>query len=129
MKRVDGPDCSEVQGSVEFEFSRVQGRGEGLIKTSWTTGRDKKRTTLGFNGGDRRVVLDHSAQRVVLHENGQDQLIFSCDNSLPRLTNHYVDAFKDLAEQMRAGKDNFSHGRKLHKLLYQAESLADQNNL
>jgi len=125
LKRIDGLACAEVQGSVEFEFSRPQGPGKGSIKTSWTAGRDKKRTILGFNGGDRKILLDHSAQRVVLHDQGQDQLLYSCDNMLPRLTNHYVEAFKDLAAQMQAGKDNFSYGKKLHQFLYRVEELAD----
>ena len=125
MTRVEGSKCSEVSGAVVFQFRRSGVRGDGAIQTSWTTGRDQKLTTLGFDDADRKIILDHSAQQVILREQQRDQLLFSCNNGLPRLTNHYVGAFRDLAEQMNAGKDNFSYCRKLHRLLYQAENRAD----
>jgi len=122
MTRVEGSECSEVSGVVEFQFPGSRVRGDGAIQTSWTTGRNKKLTTLGFGDVDRKIILDHSAQEVILREQQHDQLLFSCDNGLPRLTNHYVGAFKGLAVQMNAGKDNFSYCRNLHRLLYQAEN-------
>ena len=125
MTRTDQSDCLEVQGTVDFEFSRPRGPGTGVVETSWTTGRDKKRTTLGFDGSGKKIILDHSAQQVILREQEQDQLLFSCVNGLPRLTNHYMGAFRDLAAQMNAGEDNFSYCQKLHRLLYQAENWAN----
>ena len=124
MTRVEGSECSEVSGAVDFQFLQSKVRGDGAIQTSWTTGRNKKLTTLGFDDGDRKIILDHSAQQVILREQQHDQLLFSCDNGLPRLTNHYVGAFRDLAVQINAGKDNFSYCRKLHRLLYQAQDLS-----
>ena len=124
MTRVKDSGCTEVQGTVDFEFSRPRVFGAGVVETSWTTGRDKKLTTLGFDGGDKKIILDHSAQQVILREQEQDQLLFSCDNGLPRLTNHYVGAFRDLASQMNAGTDNFRYCQKLHRLFYQAEDWA-----
>jgi len=124
MERVNELACTEVQGSVEFEILRPNASGTGRILTSWTAGRDQKRTTIFLDNGDSEIVLDHSAQRVVLKKDGQDQVLFQCENDLPRLTNHYVGAFNDLAAQMNAGEDNFGYGRKLHEFLYQAEKLA-----
>jgi D-galactose 1-dehydrogenase len=124
MTRVEGSECSEVSGAVDFQFPRSRVRGGGAIQTSWTTGRNKKLTTLVFDGAGRKIILDHSVQQVILRERQHDQLLFSCDNGLPRLTNHYVGAFRDLAVQINAGKDNFSYCRKLHRLLYQAQDLS-----
>ena len=124
MTRVKESDDLEVQGTVDIRFSRLGGRGAGVIEVNWTTGRDKKLTTLGFDCSDRKLVLDHSAQEVMLRDQGQDQVLFSCDNGLPRLTNHYVGAFRDLASQMNAGTDNFGYCQKLHRFLYQAENLS-----
>jgi D-galactose 1-dehydrogenase len=125
MTRVEDSDCLEVQGTVDIRFSQPRVRGTGVIEVNWTTGRDKKQTTLGYNNGSKTIILDHSGQQVILREQGQDQLLFSCDNGLPRLTNHYVGAFRDLALQMKAGTDNFSYCQKLHRLLFQAENLSE----
>ena len=122
MTRVKESGCTEVEGTVDFRFSRPRVHGTGVIETSWTTGRNQKLTTLGFESDDRKIILDHSAQQVILREQERDQLLFSCDSGLPRLTNHYVGAFEDLALQMNAGIDNFSYCQKLHRLLYQAEN-------
>jgi len=125
MMRIEESGCLEVEGVVDLEWSRSRNRGTGRIKTSWTTGRNKKRTTLEFNGGTKRIILDHSMQQVLLREQEQDQVLFSYDGELPRLTNHYLGAFGDLASQMKAGIDNFSYCQKLHRLLYQAENWAN----
>jgi len=121
MTRIKESGCLEVQGTVDFEWSRSRVRGTGTIRTSWTTGRDKKLTTLGFGSANVEIILDHSAQQVILREQEQDRVLFLSDNGLPRLTNHYVGTFRDLASQMKAGADNFNYCRKLHELLYQAE--------
>ena len=129
MTRVEESGCSEVSSTVDLQFPGSQGRGTGVIQTSWTAGLDKKMTTLGFGSGGKKIILDHSAQQVILHGQEQDQLLYACDNGLPRLTNHYVGAFKDLALQMSAGKDNFSYCRKLHRLLYRAEDWPKSENV
>lgn len=121
MTRVAGSDCREVQGTVDFRFPLGAGWGSGSIDTNWTLGRDRKVTTLCFRGSDQRVVLDHSAQEVIMQSGGQDRVLFSCENDLPRLTNHYLGVFGDLARQLEEGKDNFEYARTLHQLLYQAE--------
>jgi len=122
MTRDEDTDCLELEGRVDFEFTRPVVSGKGVISTSWITGRDKKLTTLGFESSGRTIVLDHSEQRVILREDKKDHLLYACNNDMSRLTNHYIGAFKDLAKQMKTGKDNFEYCQQLHRLLYQAES-------
>jgi len=125
MKRDEETDCLQLEGHVEFGFAGPNSHGTGVIDTSWTTGRDKKVTVLSFQDGDRELVLDHSEQQVILREGERSQLLFSCSNDLPRLTNHYIGAFRDLALQMETGTDNFEYGKKLHRLVLEAEHWAD----
>lgn len=122
MTRVKDSGCMEVQGTVDFQFSQKLVCGTGLIDTDWTIGRDKKLTTFSIARTDQKIILDHSAQQVILREQEQDQLLFSCNNGLHRLTNHYIGVFRDLAQQMNSGKDNFDYCQELHQLLYQAEN-------
>ena len=124
MTRIAGTDCSEVQATVEFGFSRGTSFGSGVIDTNWTLGRDKKMTTLGFRGSDRKIVLDHSAQQVVVKSPLGQQIVYECQNGLSRLTNHYIGVFLDLERQLAAGEDNFDRCRALHVLLYEAEDWA-----
>ena len=125
MTRDDETNCLELASRVDFEFTRPEAPGRGVIDTSWITGRDKKMTTLGFENSGRTLVLDHSEQQVILRDGEQDRLLFSCSNCLPRLTNHYIGAFKDLAFQMEAETDNFDYGKKLHQLVLKAEHWID----
>lgn len=120
MTRVAGVRCSEVQGTVDFSFGAGEAAGAGTIDTNWTLGRNQKHTVLAWD--DRRIVMDHSAQTVTLQQGGQTKTLFSCENRLPRLTNHYVGVFADLARQMTAGLDNFDHCRRLHELLFAAHA-------
>jgi len=120
LTRVACAACSEVQGTVELDALRATGVSFGSIDTNWTLGRDKKTTTLRVRRSDRKIVLDHSAQQVVISSAAGDKVVFACDNGLPRLTNHYVGVFLDLARQFTAREDNFDHCRALHGLLYEA---------
>ncbi|MGI9262794.1 MAG: Gfo/Idh/MocA family protein, partial [Woeseiaceae bacterium] len=124
MNRSSDLACLEVQGAVDFTVSDSGSKffRSGTIETDWTTGQNRKVTTLAIAGGSRKVVLDHSKQAVVMVEGDDEETVFECDNDLPRLTNHYIGVFKDLAEQIRDRKDNLDYCREMHKLLYQAES-------
>ena len=108
----------------KINFSQQLVCGTGSIDPNWTIGREKKLSTSGLANTDKKIILDHSAQQVILGEQKQDQLLFSCDNGLPRLTNHYIGVFRDLAQQMNAGNDNSVYCQELHQLLYQAENWA-----
>lgn len=119
MTRVAGSGCSEVQASVELEFQAGARQGFGLLDTNWTLGRDSKKTTLAFANG-RKIVIDHSAQQVIEKKESGDELLYSCDNDLPRLTNHYVGVFADLERQMKSAMGNLALSNKLHRLFFDA---------
>jgi D-galactose 1-dehydrogenase len=120
MTRVGAVPCTEVQGTVEFEYSSGGAIGAGSIDTNWTIGRDKKMTSLLSAEPATGVVLDHSEQCVLLRKGGAAQVLFSCENGKPRLTNHYVGVFRDVAGQMAEGRDNFELCRMMHDHLYAA---------
>ncbi len=122
MDRTGDLNCREIRGSVEFDVADERLSGSGSIETDWTLGLNKKATTLGIAGGSRKLILDHSEQTVAFVGDGQEETIFACDNDLPRLTNHYIGVFADLARQIQSGNDNLDYCRKLHEFLYQAES-------
>lgn len=115
-------DCLEVGGSVDFAVSDPKLTGLGTIDTDWTTGQNLKVTTLGMKGDSRKLVLHHSNQTVVLLDDGDAELLFESDNGLPRLTNHYIGVFNDLARQIESDSDNLDYGRRLHDFLYRAET-------
>jgi D-galactose 1-dehydrogenase len=124
MTRDDRVDCLELAGQVEFEFARPDGQGVGAIGTSWIEGLNKKVTTLEFADCRSRVILDHSEQQITVHDNGSQRQIFTSGNGLPRLTNHYVGVFADLASQIESRQDNFDYCARLHRFLFQGETLA-----
>lgn len=120
ITRVRKSGCSEVQGTVEYRFDEGGRPGYGSIDTNWTLGRNSKTTTLGFADSDSRIVLDHSAQRVLVQEGALKKVLFTGRNKYPRLTNHYIGVFEDLANQIRSGMDNFEYAKKLHDFVYVA---------
>ncbi len=121
MTRVANVDCTEVQGTVDFEVRNGDFVGSGRIDTNWTLGRDMKVTTVRPRGSDRRIILDHSAQQVRVRSPEGEEVVFACGNGLPRLTNHYIGVFGNVARQLEVGQDNFELARALHGLLYEAE--------
>jgi D-galactose 1-dehydrogenase len=120
MTRVAGTDCHEVQGTVEFRIAGPQG-GTGSIDTNWTLGRNSKSTRIAFSDDDGRYVFDHSGQEVIRYQDGQPEVVFTCTNGLPRLTNHYIGVFDEVARQIQEDSHNFEYCLELHRLLYQAE--------
>lgn len=121
MTRIPTSGCTEVQGTVDFRFRQNLRRGFGSIDTNWTIGRDSKITTLSVATADHQIILDHSAQQVILRNGASDRVIFSCENDHPRLTNHYIGVFRDLALQLEGGFDNFEYCQALHRILFDAE--------
>jgi D-galactose 1-dehydrogenase len=108
---------------VEYRFSRPGGTGTGLIDTNWTIGRNSKVTTLHMQDSRTAIVADHSAQSVLLQEDGSVRPLYQCENGRDRLTNHYVGVFTDLVRQIECDQDNFEMGMALHELVYAAEEL------
>ena len=125
MTRVANSGCREAQGTVDFDFVANGTRGEGSIDTNWTIGRDRKTTAIFFADGGGRYLLDHSTQQVVRLVGDDREVLYAPNNSLPRLTNHYVGVFADLAMQLEIKQDNFAYCESLHNLLYRAEEWRD----
>ena len=121
MTRIAASGCTEVQGSIEYRFRSASGTGEGFIDTNWTIGRNSKVTSLHMQDNKTTIVIDHSAQRVILQEGESTRELFRCDNGRQRLTNHYTGVFADLARQMRNDADNFEKSAALHDIVYAAE--------
>ncbi len=120
MTRLPDTGCSEIQGTVDFRFNRPEMPGTGSIDTNWTLGRDSKVTTLRYPDRSVEIVLDHTSQRVIRRDGRGESAIYVCENDLPRLTNHYIGVFSDLAVQIQSNRDNFSYAASLHDLLYDA---------
>lgn len=114
--------CTETSATVEFNVSDSRLSGVGRVNTSWTMGRNFKATTLGVANSDNVLVLDHTGQSVVLRTGDKTEILFSCENQLPRLTNHYIGVFDDLVTQVTSARDNFEYCSKLHDFLYEAKS-------
>ena len=122
MTRVEGSNCREVQGSVEFNIAaRESHLASGIIDTNWTLGRDSKTTMLVYHGSDRKILLDHSRQEVRAISVEGEEILFACSNGRERLTNHYIGVFENLAQQLVVGEDNFDYCKALHRFLFQAE--------
>lgn len=121
MTRIATSGCTEVQGSVDYSFARQSGTGKGFIDTNWTIGRNSKVTSLHMQDNKTTVVIDHSAQCVLLKEDENTRELFRCDNGRERLTNHYIGVFTDLARQICDDDDNFEKGVALHDFVYSAE--------
>ncbi|MGI9204556.1 MAG: Gfo/Idh/MocA family protein [Woeseiaceae bacterium] len=122
MRQCGDLACHEIKGSVDFSVSDRRLFGSGTIETDWTTGRNKKVTSLGIAESNRKLILDHSEQAVIMEDGNDAEVMFKSNNGLPRLTNHYIGVFKDLARQMELDTDNLDYCRKLHDILYQAET-------
>jgi D-galactose 1-dehydrogenase len=121
MMKASESQCFELEGTVDFDVSDPSFCGRGSIDTNWTIGLDRKTTRFGMSEGSQGLILDHSAQAVIRSDQGRRHVLFSCENDLPRLTNHYIGVFEDLVQQIRSGQDNIDYGQELHRLLYQAE--------
>lgn len=122
LTQMDWGGCSELKRSVYFRFENVSRNGHGSIETNWMLGTDKKLTTLGFSDFDQRLIVDHSAQSVILRSHKNESVLFDGHNQYSRLTNHYIGVFCDLEKQIQSGKDNFSYAATLHDFVYQAAS-------
>ena len=125
MTRVADSGCREVQGTVDFNFSTNGSDGEGSIDTNWTIGRNHKSTVVSYVDSGGRYLLDHSLQQITRLDGKSREVLYICDNDLPRLTNHYSGVFANLATQLDSGQDNFAYCETLHDLLYQAEEWRD----
>ena len=127
MKLLDGRmtvipslDCDQVQGLGIYKFVEEGLTCYGMIDTNWTLGKNYKTTHLRYEGG--LVELDHAKELAILHQEGQDNLVFNLATDKPRLVNHYCGVFSDLTSMYAKGEDNTELSEVLHRLLFAAMS-------
>lgn len=112
--------CSEHQGSATFSFDLGGRRGRGLVDTNWTLGRNCKTTRLFYDDANAEVLLHHSGESVRIEQHGNILATTRLATAYPRLTNHYMGLFEDLAGRFRTGRDNLDYAAPLHRLLFAA---------
>lgn len=119
MTVVDTIPCSQIQGTGYFVCTVQGATTRGVIDTNWTLGLNHKATRLHFDSG-AMVLLDHSHERTeVRHPNGDvDRRTFV--TTYPRLTNHYVNLFRNVADKYRRAASNVQFALPLHRLLFEA---------
>jgi predicted dehydrogenase len=121
--RLHGPcRASEVDGEVSaFEatvgFNDGAHRGVAGISTSWGVDEAVKWTELAFERDGAVLRMDHQRITARLTAGGQTVAAYDDEGRLPRLTAHYVNAFRSLLN----GPGPFTPERSqaLHLLLFQ----------
>jgi D-galactose 1-dehydrogenase len=115
--------CDQIKGLVRLECLVDGEVCRGEIDTNWTLGLNRKTTMLSH--ADATVILDHSAQKVIIRSgNGRPQTI-SLQNGVSRLTNQYVGVFQDLKTAHASRASNVGLSTLLHELLFAAVALAN----
>ncbi len=110
--------CSEIQGSVTFEFLHNNVFGQGIIETNWALGLNRKITQLFYCSSNTRVTLHHSDETVYVHRNGRLIFTKSLKNRLPRLTNHYINLFQDIQQRFQKNQSNLDYAIQIHRLFF-----------
>lgn len=86
-----------------------------VMHTGWDKGLNQKRTLLTFKNTDHTLLLDHTAQKVILSSDGKESILFEEDNT-ERLVNHYIGVFNNFMHL-----NNFAiheiNVKKIHELL------------
>jgi len=77
-------------------------------------------TRLQYALTDTEVVLDHSSEQVIVNQAGKVLRKENLQTNFPRLTNHYVNLFSDVAEMFNSGQTNLPRAIALHQLLFEA---------
>ncbi len=112
----------EIQGTawITFTVGGISQAGQGFLDTNWTLGFSRKQTELFFGGTGSRILIDHTARRVVLRaENSAPQLLVDLTRGVPsRLTSHYLGVFADLYEALNTHRDNSAASQTLLEHLY-----------
>ena len=118
MTSIKSLQCSEVQGLGIYRFNTDGQSGFGIIDTNWTLGKNHKMTRLWYENGT--IELDHAKEFSRLIQRDSDDLVFNLATDKPRLVNHYMGVFANLAEMYSQGKDNQELSQRLHRLLFAA---------
>lgn len=110
--------CSDIQATSYFSFEHNSFVGNGTINTNWTLGLNQKQTVLYFGTTMTKIVLNHSDESVSIFTNNSQVIKKSFSNENPRLVNHYINLFKDLAYHFKRGSNNLEYSQQIHNLLY-----------
>lgn len=91
---------------------------EVTIETDWSLDVDSKITEIVYSAGT--VILDHLKEEVTILplKRTKEAKTINLQNGLPRLTNHYVGVFRNLASSLREHTSNLKHAKGLHDLLF-----------
>jgi D-galactose 1-dehydrogenase len=120
MTRVASVPCSEIQGSASFQFLQNDVFGHGSIETNWTLGINRKVTQLFYCNSNTQVTLHHTDETVYIHQSGRLILKKNLKNGLPRLTNHYINLFRDITWRIKNNKNNLDYALEIHRILFAA---------
>lgn len=120
MTRIASVPCSEVQGTAVFQYTVGDAVGHGMIETNWALGLNRKVTRLFYCAGNTWVTLHHSDETVFVHCNGRLILEKNLQNGLPRLTNHYINLFRDSMQRVHENNTNLDYAAPIHRLLFAA---------
>lgn len=122
MTTIDSLKCSEVQGSTTFKYPHREFTGLGFIDTNWTLGLNQKTSRLYYGATNTEVLLHHSNEEILITQDGEDVLRKNFRGEFPRLTNHYMNLFRDIEQRLSRGEDNIEYAAELHRLLFAASS-------
>ncbi|NOZ95720.1 MAG: Gfo/Idh/MocA family oxidoreductase [Acidobacteria bacterium] len=120
MTVVKGLPASEIQGAASFSYESDEFQGCGIVETNWSLGLDQKMTYLFYSRENVRVLLDHSNEQVTVFRGRERILAKNLRNQRPRLTNHYVNLFRDVRQLYIQNETNLAYASPLHRLLFRA---------
>jgi len=123
MTRLDGVECSQIQGSSTFSFSvGEKGVGRGSIDTNWALGVNRKITRLFYDNTGYEIILHHSKEFLRIEHHGEIifEKYFSDGNT--RLSNHYIGLFEDQAIRYRENRSNIEYADAIHQILFDSEA-------
>lgn len=120
MTRISSLPCSEIQGAASFEFTSDKHTGNGIIETNWTLGLNRKVTQLYYALTDTQVTLDHTNEKVIIKHGQKVIKDEHLQTHLPRLTNHYINLFRDVTDMFDSKNTNLSYAISIHQLLFEA---------
>lgn len=122
LSHIDGFNCSEIQGTVDYTFP-IKGKGNigrGQIDTNWTLGLNNKQTTLYFDHSNQTVILQHSKEQILqMQDPNKHDVLKDFSNDRPRLENHYINLFKDYYDVFTNKRDRSENNMLLHDRLFE----------
>lgn len=120
MTRISTLPCSEIQGAASFEFESGKHLGSGIIETNCALGLNRKITRLDYTLTGIQVVLDHSNEQVTIKKDKKVLKEENLQTNSSRLTNHYINLFRDIVEMLNTKSTNLPYAASLHRLLFEA---------